>query len=338
MNVLSIKRINNHFEIIDQTALPHFENYVMITDYHDMIKAIKTLQIRGAPAIGIAAIAGAYLACERYRHEVDFEIKLSNALIEIENSRPTAVNLFHAIERVRSVLIGDSSLWMDKINGLVDELMLYEFKACEDMAVNGLQFIPKEYTRFLTHCNTGSLATYGCGTALGVLKKIAINRDIEVYVDETRPLLQGSRLTMWELMKANIKCHLITDNMAARTIEEKHIQAIIVGADRIAKNGDTANKIGTFGLAILAKYFNIPFYVVAPETTIDCKTETGNDMIIEERPAEEVSNIVVANHDIPKIQIAPDNADVYNPAFDITPSDLITAIITDKRVLHSFKT
>jgi methylthioribose-1-phosphate isomerase len=328
MNTLSIKRADNNFEIIDQTALPQAESYVLITNYQDMIKAIKTLQIRGAPAIGLAAMAGAYLACEQYRHEADFETKLSNALNEIENSRPTAVNLHRAIEKVKSALTGDSSQWLNKIDELVNGIMQYEFQACENMAENGLQLIPKEYTRFLTHCNTGSLATYGSGTALGVLKKIASKRDIEVYVDETRPLLQGSRLTMWELMKANIKCHLITDNMAARTIEQKKIQAIIVGADRIARNRDTANKIGTFNLAILAKYFNIPFYVVAPETTIDNKIESGKEMIIEERGAEEIVQIK-------DIKIAPENAIVYNPAFDITPSDLITAIITDKSVYRS---
>ena len=326
MNILSIKRTENAFEIIDQTMLPHAENYLTIANYQDMIKAIKTLQIRGAPAIGIAAVAAAFLACIQYKDEQGFEQKLSNALKEIENSRPTAVNLFHAIEKVRNLLTGDTSQWLSKIDNLVNQLMRYEFQACESMAVNGLHYIPKEYTRFLTHCNTGSLATYGSGTALGVLKLIASKREIEVYVDETRPLLQGSRLTMWELMKANIKCHLITDNMAARTIEQKNIQAIIVGADRIARNGDTANKIGTFNLAILAKYFNIPFYIVAPETTIDHKIEKGKEMIIEERDAEEVLRIM-------NVQITPNNASVFNPAFDITPADLITAIITDKRII-----
>jgi len=332
MNIFSIKRVGDSFEIIDQTLLPNNESYVIISDYQTMIKAIKTLQIRGAPAIGIAALAGAYLACRQFQNEQGFEDKLSNALIEIENSRPTAVNLFYAIKKVRSTLIGDSATWLSKIDGLVNDLIHYEYQACEKMADNGFKHIPKEYTRFLTHCNTGSLATYGGGTALGVLKKIASQREIVVYVDETRPLFQGSRLTMWELMKANIKCHLITDNMAAWTIKEKGIQAIIVGADRIAKNRDTANKIGTFNLAILAKYFDIPFYVVAPETTIDPNIESGREMIIEERSAEEITTVCFGG-DEKRIKIAPEHAKVYNPAFDITPGELITSIITDRSII-----
>ena len=325
MDIYSIRRIGQSFKIIDQTLLPNSEKYVLIDDYQAMIKAIKSLQVRGAPAIGIAAVAGAFLACKKYLGEIHFEKKMLEALSEIEQSRPTAVNLFHATAQVRQVLKDDSTQWFKKLDELVDSYMQYEYDACEEMANNGMNFIPKEYTRFLTHCNTGSLATYGVGTALGVLKRISENREIEVFVDETRPLLQGSRLTMWELMKSNITSYLITDNMAARMIETKGIQAIIVGADRIAKNGDTANKIGTLNLAILAKHFQIPLYIVAPESTIDFDINSGKDMVIEERDAAEVYNIK-------DISIAPENVQVINSAFDITPSSLITAIITNKAV------
>jgi len=325
MDIYSIKRIGQSFKVIDQTLLPGHEKYLLIDDYREMIKAIKSLQIRGAPAIGIAAVASAFLACKKSMGEINIEKRMLEALSEIEQSRPTAVNLFHATAQVRQVLKDDSTQWFKKLDELVDSYMQYEYNACEEMASNGLDFIPCEYTRFLTHCNTGSLATYGIGTALGVLRKISEKREIEVFVDETRPLLQGSRLTMWELMKSNISSHLITDNMAARAIETKNIQAIIVGADRIAKNGDTANKIGTFNLAILAKYFQIPLYIVAPESTIDFDINSGREMLIEERDTAEVRTIK-------GVQIAPENSQAINPAFDITPAPLITAIITNKAV------
>ena len=392
MDIYSIKRVGESFEIIDQTLLPEREVYLLIDDYKEMIDAIKKLKIRGAPLLGIAATAAAFLAAKKFQDEPDFESLFLNALSEIENSRPTAVNLFHAIDRIRSselfltqrrqrshrdhrvffntekteksqstqrsqtefgttmqagclrsqfsvcsVSTLKNSVLKEKnselrtpnseLSSLVDEIMQYEYEACEKMAMNGLNYIPKHFTRFLTHCNTGSLATYGAGTALGVLKEIAKNRDIEVFVDETRPLLQGARLTMWELQKAGINCTLITDNMAAWTIKTKNIQAIIVGADRIAQNGDTANKIGTLNLAILAKHFQIPFYIVAPETTIDRKICSGQEIIIEEREGSEVLNF----KDVSNWKVrATENTKVFNPAFDITPFDLITAIINEK--------
>lgn len=330
MDIFSIKRHGEHFEIIDQTLLPEIEKTILIENHYEMIDAIKKLKIRGAPAIGIAAVAGTYLACRKLHKHKDFEKLMFQAVSDIEKSRPTAVNLFKATEKVRQIMQKDSSVWLEKINELVDRIMNYEFNACEKMADNALKIIPKDFTVFLTHCNTGSLATYGIGTALGVIRKISShNREyrngcnIEVFVDETRPLLQGARLTMWELLKSNIECTLITDNMAARVINNKKVQAIITGADRITSNGDTANKIGTFNLAILANYFNIPFYIVAPESTIDINLKSGYEMIIEERCPEEI--IKIKNQ-----VIAPEESKVYNPAFDITPGKLITAIITDK--------
>ena len=332
MEIYSIKRNGQHFEIIDQSLLPNTERTVLIENYQDMIDAIKKLKIRGAPAIGIAAVATAFLACRKLCNEKDFEKKMYNVVHEIEKSRPTAVNLFHATEKVKHILQNKSETWLNKIDDLVDRLMQYEFQACEKMAANALKIIPKDYYKFLTHCNTGSLATYGIGTALGVIRKISEldtafrgNKKVEVFVDETRPLLQGSRLTAWELMKSKIDCTLITDNMAARVINNKGVQAIITGADRIACNGDTANKIGTFNLAILANFFSIPFYIVAPETTIDLSISSGKAMIIEERDSAEITMIK-------GVQIAPNNSKTYNPAFDITPGSLITAIITDKNI------
>jgi len=331
MEIYSIKRKKNYFEIIDQTLLPTKEQYITIKDYKDMIKAIKKLRIRGAPAIGIAAVATAYLACEQFEKDKDYIKLMPKIITEIEQSRPTAVNLFFATQKLKTILKETPLLWKNKIHTLVDEFMSYEMQACENMAINAINIIPKEYSIFLTHCNTGSLATYGIGTALGVIRKISENnirfRDnqaIHVYVDETRPLLQGSRLTMWELIKSKIDCTLITDNMAAKVISSKGIQAIITGADRIASNGDTANKIGTYNLSILAKHFKIPFYIVAPETTIDKNIKSGKEMIIEERNPNEIIKI--------KDQfIAPEESKTFNPAFDVTPNELITTIITDKK-------
>jgi methylthioribose-1-phosphate isomerase len=319
LKIHSIRRIDNHFEIIDQTQLPNVEKYIKIDNYQDMITAIKTLQIRGAPAIGIAAATACYLASLQYQNSPDFLTKLTRAITLIEQSRPTAVNLFYATLKVRKVLDGDVT---ENISKLLDDLMAYEYNACEKMAQNGFDIIPRHITRFLTHCNTGSLATYGSGTALGVIRRIAADRDIHVWVDETRPLLQGARLTMWELQKSGIPCTLITDNMAAKAIESHQIQAIITGADRIAKNGDTANKIGTFNLAILAKHFKIPFYIVAPVSTIDNSIDTGHDIVIEERNSDEINFIK-------NIRISPEKIQVYNPSFDVTPAELITEIITD---------
>ena len=285
-----------------------------------MIQAIKNLAIRGAPAIGIAATAAVYLAHLELENQPDYTANMTKAIDQIEASRPTAVNLFIATAKAREIL--HSNPTTEAFREQVNTIMRYEYQACQRMAENGYQAIPKNFTRFLTHCNTGSLATYGSGTALGVLKKIALHRRIEVFVDETRPLFQGARLTMWELMKSNITCTLITDNMAAHTIKTHKIQAIIVGADRIAKNGDVANKVGTYNLAILAKHFNVPFYVVAPKTTFDHTIEAGDDIIVEQRLPEEITTIN-------GFTIPPKNAQTFNPAFDVTPAGLITEIITD---------
>jgi len=326
MEVYSILRKKASMLILDQTLLPQTEKQIEITDYRQMIEAIKALRIRGAPAIGIAAAGAAWLAGLEFEKDKHFKEKLLTAVIEIEASRPTAVNLFHACSRVRELiaLTPDDQLVFALFEYL-DSLFHYEFNSCNQMAENGFEYIPKDFTRFLTHCNTGGLATYGAGTALGVIRRIARDRQIKVFADETRPLLQGSRLTMWELKKSNIPAVLISDNMAAHTIKTQKINCIITGADRICKNGDSANKIGTMNLAILADYYKIPFYIVAPESTIDRHLAHGDQIEIEQRKADEVSHIRGQ-------QIAPDHIEVFNPAFDVSPAHLIKAIITEKKV------
>jgi len=329
--IKSIEIKENSVVILDQTQLPQNENYLEITDYRSMIEAIKSLRIRGAPALGIAAVAAAWLAVKERNYTPKDTSFLENAFIEIEASRPTAVNLFHAMKEVRKLYAEN----MKNICRLEAKLIYYcnslqekERTSCEQMAANGLTlFDPSARLKILTHCNTGSLATTGAGTALGLIAALAKRQKVTVYVDETRPLLQGSRLTMWELGKLKIESYLITDNMAASIIKSEKIDCIITGADRIAANGDTANKIGTLNLAILAKYFSIPFYIVAPETSFDLSTPSGKDIIIEERLPQEVRGFR-------DCKAAPDSCLVRNPAFDVTPANLITSIITDKQIYH----
>lgn len=326
MEVHSILRKKASMLILDQTELPHKEIFLEINDYRLMIEAIKKLRIRGAPAIGIAAAGGAWLAALEFQNHSDFKDQLSVAVNEIESSRPTAVNLFHACEKIREIIqhTPENNLVFSLFEYL-DSLFHYEFDSCNQMAENGYNFIPKSFNKILTHCNTGGLATYGSGTALGVIRRLAQDRSITVFADETRPLLQGARLTMWELKKSKIPAYLITDNMAAHMIKTEKIDCIITGADRICKNGDSANKIGTMNLAILANYFKIPFYIVAPESTIDRKCEHGDLITIEEREAGEVSSLYGQI-------ISPEEINVRNPAFDVSPAHLITAIITEKKV------
>lgn len=326
MDVYSILRKKASFLIMDQTLLPLEEKQIEIRDHRQMIEAIKALRIRGAPAIGIAGAGACWMAAIEYEKEDQFKEKLLQAVAEIESSRPTAVNLFNATARVREIIaITQEEKLVQTLHEYVDSLFHYEYEACNDMAENGFKAIPSHINTFLTHCNTGGLATYGIGTALGVLRRIAKDRAITVFADETRPLLQGARLTMWELQKSHIDAFLISDNMAAHTIKTKGIQCIVTGADRICKNGDSANKIGTFNLAILARHFNIPFYIVAPESTIDRACPHGDQICIEERAPEEVTSLK-------GIQTAPLDSKAFNPAFDVTPGELITAIITERAI------
>jgi len=326
MDVYSILRKKQSLLILDQTLLPDEVKQLEIFNYKEMIEALKHLRIRGAPAIGIAAAGACWLASLQFQNDPDFKSLLLNAVSEIEQSRPTAVNLFNATNSVKNIITQtpEDNLVFELFE-YVDSLFHYEYDSCNQMAENGFNYIPKDFTNILTHCNTGGLATYGVGTALGVIRRLAKDRKIKVFADETRPLLQGARLTMWELMKSGIDSALITDNMAAHTIKTKNIHCIITGADRICKNGDSANKIGTYNLAILADFFKIPFYIVAPESTIDRNLESGDKIIIEERNSSEITSFKGVN-------FAPQGAETFNPAFDVSPAHLIKAIITEKSV------
>ncbi len=312
--------------IIDQTLLPSEEKYIEINNSDQMIEAIKKLRIRGAPAIGIAGMYACWLAfCEEKMNACNQKALLTK-INAIEIARPTAVNLSYATDKARSYVNSHSFNWdNDQLYQMTDFLMDVELNNSQKMGQHGANLIysGQRELRILTHCNTGSLATYGDGTALSVIRALAKKTKVKVWADETRPLMQGSRLTMWELMKDGIDCTLISDSMAAHTIKTQGIDLIITGADRIALNGDSANKIGTYNLSILAKHFNIPFYIVAPTTTIDYAIESGSSIVIEERDSKEL--IFVGTK-----QTAPANAKVFNPAFDVVDSSYIESIITEE--------
>ncbi|SMB93669.1 methylthioribose-1-phosphate isomerase [Desulfonispora thiosulfatigenes DSM 11270] len=316
--------------LLDQTKLPLVLEYVECKDYLTVCDAIRTMKVRGAPAIGVAAAYGVVLASKEYENlEINnFKENLLKACDELNQTRPTAVNLFWAIERMKKIINKHTEV-SEVIQELEKEAIFIETDDLEmnrKMGRHGSALIPNN-ARILTHCNAGSLATAGYGTALGVIRASSQQGKVSmVYVDETRPLLQGARLTAYELMEDNIPITLICDNMAAYCMQLKLIDCIIVGADRIAANGDVANKIGTYGLAVLAKAHNIPFYVAAPVSTFDFSLESGKEIPIEERAADEIRKIG-------DVYIAPPTANVFNPAFDLTPNELITAIITDKGVI-----
>jgi methylthioribose-1-phosphate isomerase len=329
---------DNSVVMIDQRALPVAERYVACTDYREVIAAINDLTIRGAPAIGVAAAMG--IALGALGIEADTQQAFRTAFEEIcrqfAATRPTARNLFWAIERMKRrfdsllVFLPDDNPWHHLRKSLVAEAI----QICEEdiainrrLGANGRDLIP-DGARILTHCNAGALATAGFGTALGVIRAAwGEGRKIHVYVDETRPVLQGARLTAWELMREKIPCTLIADSMAGFLMQQGKIDLIIVGADRIAANGDTANKIGTYALAVLAHAHGISFYIAAPLSTIDSALSDGSAIVIEERNPDEVTRVG-------GVRTAPEGIAVYNPAFDMTPHDLITAIITEAGVLR----
>ena len=321
---------------LDQTKLPLEETYVLATDYHAVADVIRTMIVRGAPAIGVSAAMGVALgvlrsqasSVEQLHRELDVICETLGA------TRPTAVNLFWGMERVRQAIRAASSVPNVTVaqaqQVAVDEaLRMYDedIAACRAMGAHGAALLPKTGS-VLTHCNAGALATCGYGTALGVIRA-AVERghQLHVYADETRPYLQGARLTAWELLHDNIPTTVLCDNMAASQMRAGKIQAVIVGADRIAANGDVANKIGTYGVAILAKEHGIPFYVAAPWSTIDMATPTGEQIPIEERSAREVTHFN-------ERQITPPGAGIANPAFDVTPAKYVTAIITELGVVR----
>ena len=330
--VRSIEWRNGKVRFLDQSQLPATEIYVETSDETEVAKAIKTLSLRGAPLIGIAAAYGFALAFDRHRPS---DAKSFAAFIErtthlFISTRPTAVNLFWAVNRMRNVAIESEGKSIESIRtSLLAEAMaihLEDEEKCRLIGQYGAELLP-EAASVLTHCNTGALATGGDGTALNIVKRAwELHKLKHVYMDETRPLFQGARLTAWELQRLQIPSTLITDSTAAFVLQQEKANAIVVGADRITLNGDVANKVGTYGLAVLAKHHAVPFYVAAPTTTIDFEMVSGKEIPIEQRSSLEVTRIG-------EYDIAPDGVDVYSPAFDVTPNVLITAIITEKGVL-----
>ncbi len=319
---------------LDQTRLPKEESYIETEDYRCVAEAIKKLRIRGAPLIGVAAAYGLCLgALEGLRRKGNLFSFLERVDSDLRNTRPTAVNLFWALDRMRRVwlpLCKGNAKEVDIVTLLVQEAQTIDREnalVSERIARSGAKLF-EDGDRVLTHCNTGPLACGGWGTALGTILWAVLKegKKLVVYADETRPLLQGSRLTAFELLKSGVPVTLICDNMAGFLMSRGEITKAIVGADRIALNGDTANKIGTYTVAVLAQHHGIPFYVAAPLSTVDPFTETGMDIPIEERSAEEVTSFGGAS-------VAPLGASVRNPAFDVTPHTLITAFVTEEGIV-----
>ncbi len=314
--------------MIDQTKLPRQEVYVTCTNYSEVADAIRDMIIRGAPAIGVAAAMGVALGMQDAETEAEFD-QICETLAK---TRPTAVNLFWAIERMRRRFreLERASL-ADMRSALIKEaqqIRLEDIAINEAIGRNGADLIPDHKT-VLTHCNAGALATAGYGTALGVIRAaIASGKQIDVFADETRPYLQGSRLTVWELQQDGIPATLITDSMAGHFLKSGRIGCVVVGADRIAANGDVANKIGTYSVAVLAKENGIPFYVAAPISTLDLTLSSGEQIPIEQRNRNEVTHVY-------GVQMAPEGIAVENPAFDVTPSRYVDAIITEKGVARA---
>ena len=317
--------------LIDQTRLPGEFHHIQIANYHQMAEAIKTMIVRGAPAIGVAAAYGMYLgARDIYTEEIgEFLPLLENVAEELRHTRPTAVNLFWAIREMLKTAYGSG----DNVATIKQQLLMtaqaiqeQDLYTCQEIGDRGLAVLPSspEKLNILTHCNAGALATAGYGTALGVIRSAWTAGRLErVYADETRPRLQGAKLTAWECVQEKIPVTVITDNMAAHCMQKKMIHAVVVGADRIAANGDAANKIGTYGLAVIAKMHNVPFFVAAPLSTVDFDLQDGTQIPIEERDPTEI-------YQIGETRLCPEGIDFYNPAFDVTPNSLITAIITEK--------
>ena len=322
--------------MIDQRKLPGAEVYVTCRSVNDVAKAIKTMVIRGAPAIGVCAAMGLALGAERSKatgtKQFTTEFQRNSDLLAA--TRPTAVNLFWAIERMKQsfasgALAGESVDQLKaRLRAEADRIHDDDVASCRAIGAHGATLVPAQAC-ILTHCNAGALATAGYGTALGVIRgAVEAGRKVRVLADETRPFLQGARLTAWELVKDGIDTTVITDNMAGAIMRAGDIDLVVVGADRIAANGDTANKIGTYSVAVLAKEHGIPFYVAAPWSTIDLATPDGDAIPIEERDAREVTHIGAT-------QLAPEGAHVRNPSFDVTPSKYITAIITERGIFKA---
>lgn len=323
---------NGVVRLLDQSRLPEHVEFLDCRDYRAVADAIRELKVRGAPAIGVTAALGVALGAQAVSATEfpAFEQALLPICDHLASTRPTAVNLFWAINRMKKKLVSLSAQAVHAVKAALlaeaQAILNEDIALCKAMGKHGAELISNGQT-VLTHCNAGALATAGYGTALGVIRAAwEQGKKIQVIADETRPVLQGARLTAWELMQDKIPVTLITDNMAGSLMRQGKIQLCIVGADRIAANGDVANKIGTYSVAVLAKAHGIPFYVAAPYSTIDLKTKTGADIPIEQRNPLEVTTIHGSH------PVAPAGVAVYNPAFDVTPAELITGIITERGV------
>jgi len=331
----TITREGDVVVMIDQRKLPANEVYVRCRTAAEVAKAIKTMVIRGAPAIGVAAAWGIAIGMRKSKATgtQKFAAEFHNICDLMAGTRPTAVNLFWAIDRMKRTFAGSaqSGASVEQIQDVLDreaqKIHDEDVASCRAMGAFGAEVVPAE-ARVLTHCNAGALATAGYGTALGVIRgAVEQGKRVAVFADETRPLLQGSRLTAWELSQAGIDVTVLADNMAASLMRAGGVDLVIVGADRIAANGDVANKIGTYPLALAARHHGVPFYVAAPWSTFDPATETGHQIVIEHRAADELGR----GFESP---VTPDGVAVYNPAFDVTPAELVTAFVTDRGVLR----
>jgi methylthioribose-1-phosphate isomerase len=335
----TIEWTDDGVRMIDQTKLPTEEVYVTCRTYQEVAEAIRSMVIRGAPAIGVAAAMGVALGVKNSGARTTPELCADFETVAevIGKTRPTAVNLFWAIERMRTAFTNSLSCALPEAQAIAVVKSSLEDEAkrilADDIAINeamgrhGATLMPESGT-VLTHCNAGALATGGYGTALGVIRSaVAAGKKINVFADETRPFLQGARLTAWELAKDSIPVTLITDSMAGHFMQRGEIRAVIVGADRVVANGDVANKIGTYSLAVLAKENQIPFYVAAPLSTIDMRLESGEQIPLEERSPSEVTRWA-------GVPTAPENVAARHPAFDVTPHRYVTAIITERGIAH----
>jgi methylthioribose-1-phosphate isomerase len=315
--------------MIDQTRLPREQVFVTCKDYKEVAEAIRSMVIRGAPAIGVAAAMGVAIGALKSE---DLHGEMEEICSVLAATRPTAVNLFWAIDRMKNLYASVQNEPLDSIRATLireaKQIYLEDIAINRAIGQNGAGLVPDNKT-VLTHCNAGALATAGFGTALGVIRAAVLaGKKIDVFADETRPFLQGSRLTVWELQQDNIDATLITDNMAGHFLKSGRIGCVVVGADRIAANGDVANKIGTYSVAVLAKENNVPFYVAAPISTLDLTLASGDEIPIEERSASEVTHVG-------GVHVAPDDTAVKNPAFDVTPHRYVSGIITERGVARA---
>lgn len=335
--IIPVKWTDEAVEMLDQRLLPTEEKWLKLKTYTEVADAITTMVVRGAPAIGVSAAYGIALGTKNFvgTDTADLAEEIDYMSEVLGNTRPTAVNLFWAIDRMNRTF--KKSLDAGKTVSEIKQILIDDAKAIQEEDIESQRLIAEfggellaDNSTVLTHCNAGALATGGVwGTALGVVRgAVAQGKHISVIADETRPYLQGARLTAWELDQDDIPVTLITDNMSGHVMKKGRVQAVVVGSDRIAANGDVANKIGTYMVAVLAQRHNIPFYVAAPLSTVDLNCPTGEEIPIEERDVREISHLK-------DIQLAPDGIDISNYAFDVTPHDLVTAIITEKGVARA---